>query len=228
MKNQDSIEKIINTKLNNYFTQFEALQSIKQLFPEAIYIPPTRGWAASPDFLLKLVELVIYESPKFIVEMGTGVSSVVLGLALNKFGNGKVLSIDHEIDFANNTKKILEINKLNEFVNVIHCPLSEYQFKESTWMWYDLSEVNFVQKIDLLVVDGPPRKLQGKSRFPALTILSNKLAPNATIILDDANRENEQQVIEAWQLYLKENGMKFKLFNFPEFDKGMAIIKLCM
>jgi hypothetical protein len=223
---QEEIEKIIDTKLNNYFRQFEALQSIKQLFADAIYIPPTRGWAGSPDFLLKLVELVITESPKYVAELGSGVSSVVLGLALSKFGNGKLVSIDHDNDFAQSTRKFIEVNKLTKIVKVEHCPLSEYQFSGSKWKWYDLSRVNFEHKIDLLVVDGPPRLLQERSRFPALPILKDKLSTNATIILDDSNRENEQQVIEGWKSFLNDNYVQFDFFISTDFEKGMAIFKL--
>lgn len=226
MMNQEDLEKVIDTKLNNYFTQFEALQSIRGLFPEAVYLPPTRGWSGSPDFLLKLVELVITDTPKYIVELGSGVSSVVLGLALNKFNKGKLLSIDHEFDFAQKTKKLIEVNKLEETVEVMYCPLTVYRYKESIWNWYDLSNVNFEHEIDILVVDGPPRKLQDKSRFPALTILMDKLSSEATIVLDDANRINEQQVIKDWEFYLKENDFKFELCVYPEYEKGLAIIKL--
>lgn len=226
MMNQKDIERMIDVKLNNYFTQYEALQSIRGLFPEAVYIPPSRGWAGSPDFLLKLVELVITESPNYVVELGSGVSSVVLGLALDKFNKGRLLSIDHEFEFAQKTKKFIDINKLDEIVEVKHCPLSKYQYEESIWQWYDLSKINFEEKIDLLVVDGPPRKIQNKSRFPALTILINKLSPEATIVLDDANRENEIEVIKEWEIYLKENEINYTLYNHSEYEKGMVIIKL--
>lgn len=226
MINQEVLEKMIDDKLSNYFTQFEALQSIKKLFPDAVYLPPTRGWAGSPDFLLKLVELVITKSPKYVVELGSGVSSIVLGLALNKFSKGKLVSIDHEIDFTKKTQKFIEVNKLNKTVDVKFCPLSEYQHDNAIWQWYDLSQVKFEQDIDLLVIDGPPRKLQEKSRFPALTILMEKLSPEATIILDDANRENEQEVLKDWELYLNKYEVKYDLFIHPEYEKGMAIIKL--
>jgi predicted O-methyltransferase YrrM len=226
MMNQKNIEEIIDTKLSNYFTQFEALQSLKTMFPETVYFPPTRGWAGSPDFLLKLVELVITESPKYVVELGSGVSSVVLGLALNKFNNGKLVSIEHEVEFALKSQKIIEINKLNEIVDVNFCPLLKYHYHDAVWQWYDLSQVKFEHSIDLLVVDGPPRKLQEKSRFPALTILIDKLSPEATIILDDANRENEQEVIKAWEFYLNKHEVKYDLYSHPEYEKGMVIIRL--
>ena len=226
MIDKEILEEIIDTKLSNYFTQFEALQSIKQLFPEAVFLPPTRGWAASPDFLLKLVELVITESPKYVVELGSGVSSVVLGLALNKFCNGQLVSIDHEVFFAQKTQKFININKLSETVDVKFCPLFDYHYQDKMWQWYDLSLIKFKQNIDLLVVDGPPRKLQEKSRFPALTLLMNKLSPDATIILDDANRKNEQEVIKDWELYLDKQAVKYDLFSYPDYEKGMAMIKL--
>lgn len=226
MMNQEILEKMIDAKLSNYFTQFEALQSLKQMFPEAVYLPPTRGWAGSPDFLLKLVELVITESPKYVVELGSGVSSVVLGLALNKFSNGQLVSIDHEIDFAQKTQRFIKVNKLKETVDVKFCPLLDYHYHDVIWQWYDLSQVKFEHNIDLLVVDGPPRKLQEKSRFPALTMLINTLSPEGTIILDDANRKNEQEVIEDWELYLNKHEVKYDLFSYPDYDKGMAMIKL--
>lgn len=223
---QDDIEKVINTKINNYFTQFEALQSLRLLFPEAVYLPPTRGWAGSPDFLLKLVELVIIETPNYVVELGSGVSSIVIGLALDKFNKGKLISIDHEFEFAQKTKKFIEINKLKEIVEVKYCPLSKYKYEELNWDWYNLSNVNFEQKIDLLVVDGPPRNIQNKSRFPALTNLIDKLSPQATIVLDDANRDNEKEVVKEWEIYLKKNEILYSLTNHPEYEKGLVIIKL--
>ncbi|MCU4177709.1 class I SAM-dependent methyltransferase [Carboxylicivirga sp. N1Y90] len=226
MMNQEILEKIIDAKLSNYFTQFEALYSIKKMFPEAVYLPPTRGWAGSPDFLLKLIELVITESPKYVLELGSGVSSIILGLALNRFTNGQLVSVDHEADFAQKTRKFIDVNKLNGTVEVNHCPLCEYQYNESSWKWYDLSKIKLENKIDLLVVDGPPRKIQMKSRFPALPVLREKLSLEATIVLDDANRLNEQQVIKDWESYLIENDLQFDLFDYPDYEKGMAVIKL--
>ena len=78
----------------------------------------------------------------------------------------------------------------------------------------------------MLVVDGPPRRLQDKSRFPALPKLLDKLSPNATIILDDANRENEKEVRKEWELYLDKNEVRYDLDHYSEYEKGMLIIKL--
>jgi hypothetical protein len=56
--------------------------------------------------------------------------------------------------------------------------------------------------IELLVVDGPPAYAQGHglARYPALPVLHDRLAPSATIILDDAERPGEREIIRRWQL----------------------------
>ena len=56
--------------------------------------------------------------------------------------------------------------------------------------------------------------------------LLNKLFPDAAIILDDANRENEQEALKYWELYLNKHEVKYDLYNHPEYEKGMVIIKL--
>src|SRR6185437_4279924 len=61
------------------FLQLEALQNLSAL------LPPTRGWAASPDLLAVLVDVVITERPALIVECGSGASTLWLALAMRRF-----------------------------------------------------------------------------------------------------------------------------------------------
>ena len=59
-----------------------------------------------------------------------------------------------------------------------------------------------------------------------MTNLIDKLSPKATIVLDDANRENEKEVVKEWEIYLKKNKILYSLTNHPEYEKGLVIIKL--
>ena len=54
--------------------------------------------------------------------------------------------------------------------------------------------------IDLLLIDGPPAGDPGleRSRHPALGELGPRLAPGATILLDDARRAGEAAALERW------------------------------
>ena len=169
---------------------------------------------------------MITESPKYAVELGSGVSSIYLGLALKKFSAGKLDSFDHEELFTKKTQKFLEVNGLVDIVTVRHSPLSSYYFDQSEWLWYDDTVLKAKKGIDLLVVDGPPRMLQEKSRYPALPIFIEKLSKKATIVLDDANRANELEVIDLWEKFLKSNTIKYSLNIYKEFEKGLAIISI--
>ncbi len=62
--------------------------------------------------------------------------------------------------------------------------------------------------IDLLVVDGPPAYAAGHglARYPALPVLCDLLAPRATVILGDAERPGEQEVLRRWE---HETGLDF-------------------
>lgn len=221
------MEALIEGILNNYFSQQEALNEIKRIFPNLAFFPPTRGWAGSPDFLLKLVELVVTESPKYIVELGSGVSSIVLGSAMKNFSQGKVDSFDHDEAFSNKTKRFLEVNGLQNVVNINYSRLIHYSFNGNSWEWYDRLQIDKIDsEIDLLVVDGPPGYIQENSRFLALPILFDRLSKKSTIVLDDANRENEQHVIEGWIDFLEKSNVKYFLSAFKYFEKGLAIIEI--
>jgi len=84
------------------------------------------GAVATNDFLLKLVELVITKSKKYAVLLGSGASSVVIGLALNKFNNGKLASIEHDVEFAHKARKFIKIYKLDKAVDVKFRKLMDY------------------------------------------------------------------------------------------------------
>ena len=216
----------LEKKLDNLFSQFEALEEIKRIFPYATYIPPTRGWAASPDFLLKLIELIFLYKPKNVIELGSGVSTIIIGLALNKISEAKLVSLDHEEEYAIKTNGLIELNGLGRKIKVNYSPLNSYKIEDSNWLWYDTNSIKSQANIDFIIVDGPPRKLQEKSRFPALPILFEKLSRESTIILDDSNRDNEIEVIESWQKFLDNKRVTYSITLYPEFDKGAAIFRI--
>ena len=66
------------------------------------------------------------------------------------------------------------------------------------------------RRIDLLLVDGPPAvepEIE-LSRYPALPALAERLAPDATVVLDDIDRRGELRTLDAWQ---RDHGFRFEL-----------------
>ena len=67
--------------------------------------------------------------------------------------------------------------------------------------WYSRESVAHLPGgISLLLIDGPPGYGEGMahSRYPALPALADRLAQDALVFLDDADREPEREIIARW------------------------------
>ena len=73
------------------YRQTEAFIQLINLLQFKSAIPSTRSWAASPDLLLLIAETVRKNKPSLVVELGSGVSTLVSA----KSGARKVVSIDN-------------------------------------------------------------------------------------------------------------------------------------
>ena len=62
----------LEEEIKQTFRQLEALQNLSAMLPATDVLPATRDWAASPDLLAVLVDLVITERPSLVVECGSG------------------------------------------------------------------------------------------------------------------------------------------------------------
>ncbi|TQF00122.1 MAG: class I SAM-dependent methyltransferase [Spiribacter salinus] len=177
------------------FRQVEDLYALYSRLRPRHPLPNTRGWAASPDFLRIVMDEVLEKSPKKILELGSGTSTVTIGYALEKLGSGNLWSLDHDAAYLSTTRHIIDLHGLQDRVFSVHAPLVSIAGYDTKW--YDLTD--FAETgIDMLVIDGPPAGDAPNARCPALPILFERLSPGAVVILDDADREGEKQCVEAW------------------------------
>jgi predicted O-methyltransferase YrrM len=177
------------------------LESLLYLYSELKFghgLPPTRGWAASPDFLRVLVTHAIQKKPTYILECSSGTSTVVLARCLQLLGRGHVHSLENGKEFAELTRAQLRKLGLTEYATVHDAPLEPVQFGEWKGKWYSLQSLPGDILFDMVVVDGPPWFTSPMARYPALPALHSRLAANAVIFLDDAARADEQQIITLW------------------------------
>jgi len=212
-----SINISLQNGLENQFKQLEALNSLQKIIEPIYPLPPTKGWAASPDFLLKIAETINEHSPKIIVEASSGASTIVSAYMLKKKGGGKVYSLEHDSHYAEKTRKMIDKHGLNDYVKIINAPLKEYNIGDSKWKWYETIMLNEISKIELLIIDGPPHNTQKLARYPAIPLLDEKMAEEAIFILDDASRKDEKKIVKNW-----EQNYKYKM-EFLAFEKGCVI-----
>jgi len=193
------------------YRQTEAMQQLLSLLKFSAPVPPTRSWAASPDLLLTLAQLVHTHNPKLGVELGSGVSTLVVA----KAGAKKVISIDHSGEFADKTREILKEHK----VRGVEIRVAQLKAHISGVDWYDTAVIKDLKRIDLLIVDGPPGSKNPEARMPARAEFIAKLSPKAIIVIDDVNREGERKLAEAFAKALPNHVLTI----YPH-EKGTAVI----
>jgi hypothetical protein len=178
------------------YAQLQSLAALERQLALAAPLPPLRGWAGSPDFLLQLALEVGRSRPRCVLECSSGVSTLVVARSLQQLGQGHVYSLEHEAHFAEQTRALLRQHGLTEWATVIDAPL---ETGDDGWTWYRLSALpQAVQDVALLVIDGPPASVGSLARYPALQRLRERLAPSFALLLDDAGRVDETEVVKRW------------------------------
>jgi predicted O-methyltransferase YrrM len=189
----------VKDDLKQTYRQLEALQTLNTMLPTTEVLPATRGWAASPDLLLALVDLAITQRPALVVECGSGSSTLWLALTMRKFGiNGRVVALDHEPVFGGKTRDLLARHGVSDLAEVRDAPLESFTVDGANYQWYAKKAWEDLEGIDLLFVDGPPATTGDKARFPALPLLRDSLSPAATLVLDDLIVPDMQETLRLW------------------------------
>jgi predicted O-methyltransferase YrrM len=175
----------------------EALLALHELCHPPVALPFTRGWAASPDFMLEVILRAQHFEEPAILECGSGVSTVWLGLWLSRLGRGRLVSLEHDAGNAEYIRGLLALAGVSDRVEVVHTPLVGHMIGTTEWSWYQLDDVP-VFPLDVLVVDGPPRTVHPLARFPAVPLLESRLSRQSLIFLHDTWRPGEQRALARW------------------------------
>ncbi|MFD2533391.1 class I SAM-dependent methyltransferase [Gracilimonas halophila] len=200
--------------------QNQALATIHKLLDLRLPLPYMSHWAAKPDLAATILKHLLLLKPEVVVEAGSGVSTVICGYATQKNGKGFTHSLDHDKEYGQKTNLELHNHQLQDYAKAYYANLTDHVINGKNWKWYDTDALKNVDNIEILVVDGPPHEMQAQSRYPALPILQEKLAPRCVIILDDAGRDSESMVVEKWLSEFDD----FELEYHPS-KKGIAVLK---
>ncbi|MEQ8674224.1 MAG: class I SAM-dependent methyltransferase [Aggregatilineales bacterium] len=204
----------------HHYRQLEALTSIHALIKVRHPLPPMRIWAISPDFALLVLSLVTINRPKHIVELGSGTSTLISSYALQKIGEGKVTSLEHLAQFAKESERGVAKHGFEGTATVVHAPLKTWEKDGQIWKWYDIKDKSALDKIDLLIVDGPPGFTCKLARYPALPELYDQLNEGAFILVDDVMRDDETEMINRWL-----DEFNLEIVEIIPNEKGAAILR---
>lgn len=181
-------------------------------------------WAIERKFADLLIYTILTKNPRVVVDLGSGLTTLITAkvMELKEQKDFTIYSVDCGGKFLKETENRIKAEKLNNFKNIhfIYAPLEEITIKTRKYIWYkNFSKQISESKIDLLVVDGPMGNLCKNARYPAVPLLEDKLKKKSVILLDDFNREDEQEIGKLWCAEI--NG---KLFVREQTLRGAAEI----
>lgn len=181
--------------------QTRDVEALLQLYPgitPRAAMPLSGDWALNGASLLHLADLVRRKRPRLVLELGGGTSTVWLGYLLEGTG-AQIVSLDHDPDYANLTRESVARHGLESAVEIRTAPLEDVVLDDESWRWYASSAWSDLKGVDLLLVDGPPKRTGQYARYPAIPQLIGALAPDAWVLLDDTHRPDEQEIVRRWR-----------------------------
>jgi len=172
-KNTANVQEFINSKatllnnslkweLSSIYERIDSLLSIHQLISLKSPLPVMNDWTISSDYGNFLLKTILAKGEGSVIDIGSGISTIISGYAIQKRGLDKerVISLEHDKRYYEKTKILIAEHKLENYIELYYCPLVENNINNTKWLWYDISKIIFPKNITVISVDGPPGNTQ--------------------------------------------------------------------
>ena len=154
------------------------------------------GFAADLDYLEEVSRRAAsVEGP--VLECGSGLTTLLVGLLAGRRGF-ETWSLEHHPEWHARVGAALEAHNVPR-ARLALAPLKSY----GAFSWYDPPFAEMPEAFRLVVCDGPPSVTPG-GRYGLLPVMQARLPAGSLILLDDAERPEEQEVLARW---VKEYGV---------------------
>ncbi|MFW5815620.1 MAG: hypothetical protein ACOCVP_02070 [Wenzhouxiangella sp.] len=160
---------------------------------------PVRS-AATYSYLYLLLRLVQETGPLRVLELGAGLSTVLLDRLRERFGL-ELTSLENDGDW------VARIRQQGASA-VVHSPLVERSLQGYIARVYDSGVLAGDSRFNVLLVDGP-RRSRRRSRWTALEFIEGRLEEDFVIVFDDAERPGEIDTISAALRLLDRRGIRY-------------------
>ncbi|SJM29731.1 class I SAM-dependent methyltransferase [Mesorhizobium delmotii] len=204
------IRTSVLTKIDSYRNSVLDCRASVELAKLGLKFLPWTVSAMRPSAVVSLVNEILINKRRTIVEFGSGISTLYLSKAAEMVG-GTVISIEDDPDWASLVSDMLKAEGLSHVAQVLVVGLRDCIYSLDGSVWYDPEMVSRAiagSKVDLVVVDGPRAHTRdlAHARYPALPVVLPHLSPRCAIVLDDIGRSGEQHIVNKWEA---DSGLKF-------------------
>jgi hypothetical protein len=148
------------------------------------------GFSSDTSYLRAIINYCL-KGNLHILECGSGLSTIVMGIIGDQYNNSITALENHE-QWHDKINKELQKQQI-KCAKTMHAPLVNY----GDFHWYDIQGLDEKIEYDLSICDGPPSKTLG-GRIGLLYLIDKSLKPGATILLDDYMRAEEQSIVRDW------------------------------
>jgi len=186
---------------------------------EAVATSLRNPWAVSPESARILARLVRTEGIGRVLEFGAGMSSRVLGQALDAVGGGRLTAVECHPEWC-----AVPWAHVRALPSVDTSLIRGTLWLRADWrgVYFGYGEVDQIRNrgpYDLVFIDAP---VGVYGREGALHAAITAVAPGGWIVLDDAARPRERRTVRRWLLYYPD----LELVVYDEtVPRGMAILR---
>ena len=179
------------------------VRDITRLGLNDLYYPV--GGAANHSLLYLITRCFVELPIRNAIEMGAGQSSILLSQlndGLNKKAN--ITTIEHDARWADDIQ-----TKVHHRVNtadLVSKTVSGHKIRHYGGRYFDSSIL-----YDFVLIDGPPARTRetGFDRLGAIELIETNLADNFVVIIDDAERRGENELVNLIRRRLEESRRDF-------------------
>jgi hypothetical protein len=148
------------------------------------------GFCAQVDYLEEVSRQAVKTAGP-ILECGSGLTTILLGLLAGRRGID-TWSLEHYSAWRTRVRQALQQFDIPN-VQVCLAPLQSL----SDFDWYDAPLDEMPPEFRLVICDGPPGSTAG-GRYGLLPLMRDRLPGGSVILLDDAARAGETEVLQRW------------------------------
>jgi len=171
------------------------------------------GMAARTDYLAEVCRQATRTTGP-ILECGSGLTTLLLGLLAGRRGI-ETWTLEHLPEWHSLLASAIARHHVPN-VHLLLTPLRSF----GGFTWYDPPLPSLPRRFSLVVCDGPPSDTPG-GRYGMLPVLGDRLTSNAVLLLDDAERETEAEVLRRWHA---ERSMVASIKESPSGTYAIAVV----
>ncbi|HJQ92338.1 MAG TPA: hypothetical protein VJ950_11570, partial [Acidimicrobiia bacterium] len=136
---------------DHVLAQLSGVIGVYSVLKPTIPYPPFGGWAIGGDCAQRLVSHILASRPTWILEAGSGLSTILAAQSLELLGGeGRVISFEHEAQWLERSTTLVAEHGMSHRSEIFYTPLIDVTIQGEEFRWYDLSRVELPEEVQLI------------------------------------------------------------------------------